>query len=168
MIPVEVETLIMFAPPAPSALVLAPLGENRTQPGTYRILPIWVAYHDALNLGHAIERHKSARPLTHDIFIDAITSLDAHISKVVIDRVEKALFSATLYLEQYGRIIYLDARPSDAVALALREDAPIYITKDVFDQASFPYLVNNPTDEEEAMAAFHEFLENVAPEDFSL
>lgn len=167
MIPVEVETLIMFAPPAPSALILKPQDQTISQPGTYRIVPIWVANPDAINLGIALEKKKSSRPLTHDIFIDATTALDAKITRTVIDRVNKMLFSATLYLEQYDREIAIDARPSDAISLALRQDAPIFMTEDVFNQASFPYIVKNNNDEEAAVAEFHQFLENVAPEDFS-
>ena len=77
-------------------------------------------------------------------------------------------FFARLALRQHDRLIDLDARPSDALALAVRQKAPIYIEEDVLERASFPYVLKNPSDgvAEHELEEFRQFLEGIAPEDF--
>lgn len=147
MIPVSIQTLIMTAAPAPSIVVLQPEEE-------------------ASQLGIALEKARFSRPMTHDLFLDALTNLDACVDHVLINDVKGATFFARLTLRQHGRLVDLDARPSDALSLATRQEAPIYIEESVLEKASFPYVFRkNPQDEEE-IAEFHEFLENIAPDDF--
>lgn len=81
-----------------------------------------------------------------------------------------SLFFAKLTLSQHGRLIELDARPSDALSLALREDAPLYINEDVLERASYPYIVRKPIEDESAeeeLEEFRSFLEDLDPKDFS-
>lgn len=165
LIKVSIKTLIMTNQKTPSIIVLQP-EEPQVQPGVYRILPIWTGPAEAAQIGMALEKQRTPRPSTHDLFLDAITNLDAQVSHVTIVAAEKNTFFATLHLQQFERTIELDARPSDAIALALRQDAPIYVAKDVLEKASFPYIVKQKQSEEEEMAAFHSFLENLNPEDF--
>ena len=173
MIPVVVKTLIVFAPPAPSALILEPASDFENpnnaeidEPGVYRIVPIWVGVHEALQLGNALEHIKNERPSTHDLFTNALTCLDTRVKRVEIVNMRGKLFDAVLTLEQYGREIQIAARPSDAIALALVQDASIFMTKEILAAASFPYIVRNTINEEEALESFRGFLENVAPDDF--
>ena len=159
MKPVNVQTLIVSAAPAPSILVLQPI-EEPSQPGKYRIVPIWVGMNEATQLGIALEKARLTRPMTHDLF------LDARVDHVVINDVKGAMFFARLTLKQHDRLIDLDARPSDAIALALRQQAPIFIEEDVLERASFPYVFKNAPDAEDELADFRTFLEELAPEDF--
>lgn len=169
MIKVEVQTLVVFTPPAPSALVLTPATseELHDSPGVYRVVPIWVGAPEASSLRYALSGQKAPRPITHELFTDAITALDASIVRVIIDDVIGKMFSAKLILKQYDREVVLDARPSDAIALALRQDAPIYMMDDVLERASFPFIVHNTFHEAIALKQFQSFLETVTPDDFN-
>ena len=97
-----------------------------------------------------------------------LTNLDAQIDHVVINDVQGATFFARLTLRQHDRLIDLDARPSDALALAVRQKAPIYIEEDVLERASFPYVLRRtePEASEAELSEFKKFLEGLAPEDF--
>lgn len=165
MIPVTVQTLIVSAAPAPSVIVLQP-EEEPVQEGKFRIIPIWIGVNEATQMGVALEKARFSRPMTHDLFLDALTNLDSRIDHVVISDVKGTTFFAVLTLSQHGRLIELDARPSDALSLAIRQQAPIYIEEDVLERASFPYILKKPLDDEEELTDFRSFLEGLAPEDF--
>ena len=148
MIPVRIQTLIVTAAPAPSIIVLQPVEE--TQNGKSRVVPIWIGAAEAAQMGVALEKARFTRPMTHDLFLDALTNLDARVDHVVINDVKGPTFFARLALRQGGRLIELDARPSDALSLAVRQEAPIYIEDNVLERASFPYLFKKAPDEEDA------------------
>ena len=143
MVPVNVQTLIVSTAPAPSIIVLQPV-EDVTQEGKFRIVPIWVGMNEATQMGIALEYARFSRPMTHDLFLDALTNLDARIDHVVINDVKGSTFFARLTLRQHDRLIDLDARPSDALALAVRQKAPLYIEESVLERASFPYVLPDP------------------------
>lgn len=164
MIPARIKTLIVSHPQTPSILVLQPIEE--VQGNKYRIIPIWVGPFEAVQLTTALEHAKSHRPMTHDLFLDALTNLDARIERVVISDVEKNVFHSKLYLLQGLRSIELDARPSDSIALAVRQGAPLFIEESVLERASFPYVVRKANDEEEEISHFRTFLEGLTPDDF--
>lgn len=165
MVPLRILTLIFTGPEQPAVLVLEPI--EAQDEGKSRIVPVWIGANEAMQLGVAIEHVKLPRPMTHDLFIDAITNLDACVDHVVIDRVEGQTFFAKLVLRQGGRLINLDARPTDALALALREDSPFMIEESVLDQASYPYLFKDEKAKEVELEEFHSFIENLSPDDFS-
>ena len=164
MVPLRVLTLIMTGHGSPSVVVLEPIEETTGQAS--RIVPIWIGSTEAAQLGIALERAKLPRPLTHDLFLDALTNLDATVDHVLIDDVNKQTYYAKLVLKQGGRLISLDARPTDALALALRQQAPLYITEEVLERASFPYIFKTPKDEEVELQQFHSFVDSLKPEDF--
>ena len=167
MVPLHILTLIATPAPAPSILVLQP-DEEPVSEGVSRIVPIYIGAPEALALANALEGQRYARPTTHDLLLDAIANLDATIDHVLINDTKNGVFYARLTLSQHGRLIDLDARPSDAITLAVRLDAPLYVEEDVLDKASFPYLFKQPVDEETILGDFHEFLEDVSPEDFEM
>ena len=163
MIPLRVLTLIVLNSMQPAALVMEPIEEHpRTKS---RIVPVWVGPAEAMQLGMAVEHMKTPRPLTHDLMLDALTNLDARIDHAVVNDVKGTTFFAKLYLKQGDRVIELDARPSDAIALAIREDAPIFIDEKTLDKGSYPYIIREDASESE-IEEFHSFLENISPEDF--
>ena len=164
MIPLKVLTLIVLNSMQPAALVMEPIEEHQRTKS--RIVPVWVGPAEAMQLGMAVEHMRTPRPLTHDLMLDALTNLDARIDHAVINDVKGTTFFAKLYLKQGDRTIELDARPSDAIALALRQDAPLYIEETVLDASSFPFLFKGEKQTEEELAAFKTFLDHISPEDF--
>lgn len=166
MISVKVETLIMSQDASPSILVLtASKPTNEVAEIDHRFIPIWIGLPEAAQIGLALEDIRLPRPLTHDLFINAISSLDAYVDHVIITEVKGSTFYATLTLRQHGHLIELDARPSDAIALALKQNATIYVMDSVFEKASFPYQLTQ-NNEEEDLEKFHEFVSNLNPDDF--
>ena len=166
MVELKVLTLVMTGMGTPSFLVLQPIEEPASE-GKSRVVPICVGPHEALSLGAVLEGARFTRPMTHDLMLDALTNLDARIDHTLINDVKDGTFYARLCLSQHGRLIDLDSRPSDAVALALRQGCPIYIDENVLERASFPYLFKRPYDEEAIVDDFKSFLDGVSPDDFA-
>lgn len=132
--------------------------------------PLWWAPPKRLSCTWLSRIPRLHAPTTHDLLLDALTNLDASVDHVLIDKVKGSLFFAKLTLSQHGRLIELDARPSDALSLALREDAPLYINEDVLERASYPYIVRKPIEDESSeleLEKFRSFLEDLDPKDFS-
>lgn len=165
MIPVCVQTLVVASAPSPSILVLCPV-EDYESHRNCRIVPIWMGLAEATQMGMALEGSKFSRPMTHDLFLDALTNLDASIERVEITAVEGQTFYARLVLHQGQRSVSLDARPSDAIALAVREGAPLFMAEEVLKKASFPYIFKSGIDDQEELERFHSFVENISPDDF--
>ncbi|MEG0217163.1 MAG: bifunctional nuclease family protein [Raoultibacter sp.] len=165
MIPVHVQTLLVTTPPAPSVLVLQPT-QAEDPSGNARIIPIWIGINEATQIGIALEKARFARPMTHDLLLDALTNLDACIDHVLVNEMKGATFYSQLVLRQHGQLIQLDARPSDAIALALRQNAPLYVEESVLEKASFPYVFKKHADEETEVKEFRSFVQGLAPEDF--
>lgn len=163
MIPLRVLTMIFTSPQQPAILVLEP--EESTVAGKSRIIPIWIGAQEAMHIGVAIEGMKLPRPLTHDLFLDALTNLDARVDHILINASIGQTFFAKVLLRQGARLIELDARPTDAIALALREDAPMYIERDVLDHASYPFIFKEEGNKELELKEFHSFIEGLNPED---
>lgn len=98
-------------------------------------LPIWIGITEATSIASAIKQISMARPLTHDLFYDLLLQLGITVQRIVITELKESTYFAELILGQGDRIIVLDARPSDAIAMALRASAPIYVTQQVLEQA---------------------------------
>jgi bifunctional DNase/RNase len=95
------------------------------------ILPIWVGVFEANAIALELEKSATPRPMTHDLLKNLAHGLNAQVSKIVVSELKDDTFYALIWLEQGGETIALDARPSDAIALALRWDCPIYVHRDV-------------------------------------
>lgn len=165
MVEVVPLSLVVTQTPGPCVLVLCPIDEYE-QHDTCRIVPIWVGAADAAALGLAIEGKRLQRPMTHDLFLDALTNLDAHVDRVVITRVEGKIFHSNVVLRAGDRTITLDARPSDSVSLAIRQGSPIYMEDDVLNKASYPFVFKREKDNADELAEFHAFVESLDPDDF--
>jgi len=164
MVPVTIETLVVAILPTPSVVVLRPKhGEALAE----RVLPIWIGPAEAASIGIALEGQTHLRPMTHDFIATIIRAFDSEVERVVIDRVEGSTFFATVYLQHKGRVLNLDARPSDSIALALRVNAPLFVDEDVLNSASYPYDFSKENNTEAAMSDFRSFIESISPEDFS-
>jgi hypothetical protein len=99
------------------------------------VLPIWVGLFEANAIALEIEKATTPRPMTHDLLRSAIAGLNARVTRVVVGALREDTFHATIWMDQGGEVVALDARPSDAIALALRSDCPIFVSKQVFDHA---------------------------------
>lgn len=98
-------------------------------------LPIWVGIFEANAIALQLENVTTPRPMTHDLLRNMIAELDAHVTRVVINDLRDSTFFAQIRVITGGRTLELDARPSDAIALALRTAAPIFVAQTVLDQA---------------------------------
>src|SRR5437899_4197873 len=95
------------------------------------VLPIWVGIYEANAIALEIEKVSTPRPMTHDLIKNVLLGLDARVHKVVVSELRDDTFFAVIWMEREGRIISVDSRPSDALALALRVDCPIYVEDEV-------------------------------------
>jgi hypothetical protein len=123
-----------------------------------RGLPIWIGAAEASAIANVLEGATPPRPLTHDLMADLLEALGHTLTAVKITEVEEGTFYAVIEVD--GEQV--SARPSDAVALALRVGAPIYAAEDVLAEVG----VEIPAPREEEVEKFREFLDNVSPEDF--
>ncbi len=100
-----------------------------------RRLPVIIGAFEAQAIALELENFKRLRPLTHDLFADCLRKLNAFIKKIVITEIKEGIFYSTIFLENEGSVIELDARPSDAVAMAVRFNCPIFVNSSVLDEA---------------------------------
>ncbi|PAX52424.1 bifunctional nuclease family protein [Brunnivagina elsteri] len=127
-----------------------------------RALPIYIGQEQAKAIMSALENQKPPRPLTHDLIINVFEAWNMTLEKVIIHSLQKDTFYASLILRQGENRKEIDARPSDAIAVALRTNTPIWVMEEVIADASIP--VDRDADEAE-QEAFREFLSNLRPED---
>jgi len=99
--------------------------------GSEAVLPIWVGVYEANAIALEIEKVTTPRPMTHDLIKNLLLGLDTHVHKVVVNELRDDTFFAVIWMERDGKIISVDSRPSDALALALRLDCPIYVDEEV-------------------------------------
>jgi bifunctional DNase/RNase len=123
-------------------------------------LPIWVGIFEANAIALQLESVATPRPMTHDLLKNMIGELDARVTRVVINDLRDSTFFAQIRLVTGGRTLELDARPSDAIALALRTDAPIFVAQTVLDQAQTISPEGGESDEK-----LKKWFEQLGPED---
>ena len=111
------------------------------------VLPIWVGVYEANAIALEIEKVVTPRPMTHDLLKNVLVGLDAQVQKIVVTNIKDDTFYAVIWLERDGTLISIDSRPSDALALALRIDCPIFVEDEVLknskSQASNQDRINN-------------------------
>ncbi|DAA81368.1 MAG TPA: hypothetical protein DCS44_00645 [Cyanobacteria bacterium UBA10660] len=130
-----------------------------------RALPIWIGSAEASSIIRKIENLSVTRPMTHDLIISIIEKTGYKLSKVEINDVEKETYYATIFLEDSeGKEIEIDSRPSDAIAVAIRIDAPIFVTANVLSNGSVS--TDSAKDAEEA-EEFKNFVQSIKPSDFA-
>ncbi len=129
-----------------------------------RALPIWISQDQAKAIKLAINEQVSPRPLTHDLMVNIVESWDMDLEKVIIHSLQDNTYYAQLCLKQGEQAREVDARPSDAIVLALRLEAPVWVMEEVISDASIP--VNQDEDERERQE-FKQFLSNLSPDDFA-
>jgi uncharacterized protein len=134
----------------------------KEQEGT-RYLPIWIGASEATAIATAMEGVEPPRPLTHDLMRSVIDAVGALAVRVVITEMRDSIFFADLVLDVSGEEVTVSSRPSDAIALAVRTGTPVLTAPDVLEEAGVHF---EDEDEEDEVARFREFLEEVTVEDF--
>ena len=128
-----------------------------------RVLPIWVGIFEANAIALRIEEIETPRPMTHDLLCNLLDSLQVSVEKIVVSDLKDNTYFAQIHLDVDGVRQEIDARPSDAIALALRTEAPIYVEQDVLEQSRSLNEDGQPSDSERLQRWF----ENLDPDDFS-
>lgn len=127
-------------------------------------LPIWIGMFEAAAIAMELQEFKPPRPMTHDLLTKIIGLFNAKVHRIVINEIVDNTFYSYLELQPaQGALMRVDARPSDAIAVAVRTSAPIFVSEAVMLKAK---MVNAEKDEEEAQK-FRDFIDNIKPDDFS-
>ncbi len=125
------------------------------------VLPIWVGVYEANAIALEIEKVQTPRPMTHDLMKNLLIGLDVQVQKVVVNDLRDDTFFALIWLKRNGQLMSLDARPSDALALALRLDCPIYVEEAVLKSSKIANAVSDKVNNEE----LRKWLEGLNDED---
>lgn len=128
---------------------------------TSRFLPIWIGLFEANAIATALEGQETVRPMTHDLAMHLLTALDGQLLRIVINDLANNTFFAQLIVERGDENLVIDARPSDAIAIALRADAEIWVAETVLEEAAKEDLSQQLKDDER----LKKWLEDVDPED---
>ena len=128
-----------------------------------RALPIWIGSAEASAIIRKIEKLSVTRPMTHDLIVDIVKQTGYSVDRVEINDVEKETYYATIFLTNGEKEITIDSRPSDAIAVAMRADAPILVTANVLMNGAVS--TDSARDEEEA-EEFKDFIQSIKPSDF--
>ncbi|MGQ0832726.1 MAG: bifunctional nuclease family protein [Microthrixaceae bacterium] len=136
----------------------------REASGEGRVLPIFIGGPEATAIAFALEEVETPRPMTHDLMKDLLDEVGARIERIVVTELRDATFFAEIILNVAGEIHSVSARPSDAVALAVRYGAPVFAEEVVLEEAGRAPGEGVP---EEVVEQFKEFIDHVNPEDFA-
>lgn len=136
----------------------------READGDRRVLPIFIGGPEATAIAFALEEVETPRPMTHDLIKDLLDELGARIERIVVTELRDATFYAEIVLSIAGAVHSVSARPSDAVALAVRYGAPVFAEEGVLEEAGRTVADGAP---EAIVEEFKEFIDRVNPEDFA-
>jgi bifunctional DNase/RNase len=147
----------------------APVVLLREQSGERRVLPIYIGPEEARAIALSLEGVSTPRPMTHDLFRDVLGAVEVSIVRITVTDLRESTFFAEIELQtSTGDTVTVSSRPSDAVALAVRVDAPIFAAESVLAEAAMPAPEEGEEEEqEEIVDQFRQFIDEVNPEDFA-
>ena len=157
MIEVEVVGIRLELPASQPVLVLRDLDGSR-------YLPLWIGNSEATAISLALEGVNPPRPLTHDLLVDVIEHLDDQVLSTSITELVDGTYFAQIEFANHDAV---SARPSDAVAVAIRCGVPIFVSQDVLDEAGMDVVSEDDLEDSEEVEKFRAFLDEINPEDFS-
>ncbi len=131
-----------------------------------KFLPIWIGHPEAAAILMKLQGANTPRPMTHDLIDDMLEKLQAECTRVSVTELRENTFYASIQLRIDGREVEIDSRPSDALALAVRTQAPIFAHEDVIAESAIEFE-HEVEDQEDVVEKFKDFLDNVTPEDFA-
>jgi len=146
--------------------------------GEGRTLPIFIGTSEATAIAYALQGVSMPRPLTHDLMKDVLEALDAEVERVIVTELRAQTYIAELHIRRGADTTIVSSRPSDAVALAVRTQSPLFVSDDVMDSEGIILALESEDDDEaeevipretleELASQFRQFLDSVRPEDFS-
>jgi bifunctional DNase/RNase len=131
-----------------------------------KFLPIWIGHPEAAAILMKLQGATTPRPLTHDLLSDILRQLDARVIRITVTELRDNTFYAQITLGVDGSEVEIDSRPSDAIALAVRAEAPIFAADTVLDESAIEFEHEEDVNEDRIVEEFKQFLEDVSPEDF--
>jgi uncharacterized protein len=132
-----------------------------------RFLPIWIGHPEAAAILMRLQGATTPRPMTHDLVTDMLAQLDARVVRIAVTELRDNTFYALITVSVDGSEIEIDSRPSDAIALAVRAEAPIFAAEAVIEESAIEFEHDEEVNEEAVVEEFKKFLDEVKPEDFS-
>ena len=132
-----------------------------------KFLPIWIGHPEAAAILMKLQGATTPRPMTHDLVADILAQLDAHVVRITVTELRESTFYAQITVQQDGSEVEIDSRPSDAIALAIRSDAPIYAAESVIEESAIEFE-GEEVNEEEIVSEFKRFLDHVSPDEFAV
>ena len=132
-----------------------------------RFLPIWIGHPEAAAILMKLQGAATPRPMTHDLVTAMLGELDARVTKITVTELRENTFHASITIQQDGTEIEVDSRPSDAIALAVRAEAPIYADDRVIEESAIEFE-GEEVNEEEIVDEFRRFLDHVTPDEFAV
>lgn len=135
--------------------------------GQHRLLPILIGGAEASAIHYALEGIEPPRPLTHDLFVTVLATLSTAVDKIVITEVRDHTYYAELHLTTPAGPQVVSSRPSDAIALAVRCEAPLFASGELLDEVGQIPPAADEEEAEEIIDEFKDFIEHVSPEDFA-
>ena len=135
-------------------------------PSSDKALPIWVGYFEANAIALEIEKINTPRPMTHDLLKTMISSLQAKVKHVLVNDLKDSTFFAVISVVQNGNDITIDSRPSDAIALALRTESPIFVEEKVIEAAKSLDLPDPEKIQNDEKQQWKDWITGIKPQDF--
>ena len=132
-----------------------------------RYLPIWIGQPEAAAILMKLQGASTPRPMTHDLVTELLEQLDAQVVRITVTELRDNTFYASITVQQNGSEIEIDSRPSDAIALAVRAEAPIFAADRVIEESAIEFE-GEEVNEEEIVSEFKQFLDSVTPEEFAI
>ncbi len=130
-----------------------------------KFLPIWIGHPEAAAILMKLQGQTTPRPMTHDLVVEILDEIDASCVQVAVTELRDNTFFATITLKIGEKEVEIDSRPSDALALAVRSESPIFAAEDVIAESAIEFE-HEVEDTEEVVDRFKDFLDQVSPEDF--
>lgn len=130
-----------------------------------RFLPIWIGHPEAAAILMKLQGADTPRPMTHDLLVDIIDQAETKVERISVNELRDNTFYASITLLVAGTEMEIDSRPSDALALAVRVQAPIFVAEEVIEESSIEFD-QDIEDNEQVVEKFKDFLDDVSPEDF--
>jgi len=135
-----------------------------------KFLPIWIGHPEAAAILMKLQSASTPRPMTHDLVTEMLEQLGAQVVRITVTELRENTFYAQITVQQDGSEVDIDSRPSDAIALAIRADAPIFAADEVIEESAIEFEGDEISQEdlEREVSKFKQFLEHVTPDEFAV
>jgi bifunctional DNase/RNase len=133
-----------------------------------KFLPIWIGHPEAAAILMKLQGASTPRPMTHDLLTEMLAQLEARVIRITVTELRDSTFYASITIQQDGSEIEVDSRPSDAIALAVRAEAPIFADDRVIEESAIEFAEGEDVNEEEIVDEFRKFLDQVTPDEFAV